>query len=137
MSYFSLSADCPFCRRLPKPETPLYRKDTIHEQYNELYLQYKAGYSVVFCVYNSGVAYRFETAFKEPITDWNARTIEIALKDMGITSGAVTMFVDVHNAHRKGVDYQKKTISVPDEGKLSVELAPRRGSGGDSGEIIV
>ena len=48
--------------------SPLYRKDSIHEQYNELYLQYKAGYSVVFRVYNSGVAYRFETAFKEPIT---------------------------------------------------------------------
>ena len=48
--------------------SPLYRKDSIHEQYNELYLQYKAGYSVVFRVYNSGVAYRFETAFKDSIT---------------------------------------------------------------------
>ncbi len=48
--------------------SPLYRKDSIHEQYNELYLQYKAGYSIVFRVYNSGVAYRFETAFKNPIT---------------------------------------------------------------------
>ena len=48
--------------------SPLYRKDSIHEQYNELYLQYKAGYSIVFRVYDNGVAYRFETAFKNPIT---------------------------------------------------------------------
>ena len=48
--------------------SPLYRKDSIHERYNELYLQYKSGYSIVFRVYDNGVAYRFETAFKNPIT---------------------------------------------------------------------
>ena len=39
--------------------SPLYRKDSIRDQYNELYLQYKAGYSVVFRVYNNtGAKYR-------------------------------------------------------------------------------
>ncbi len=62
------------------------------------------------------------------ITDWNARTIEIDLKALGITSGTVTMFVDGPNAHRKGVDYQKKTVTVPADGKLKVELAPGGGT---------
>ena len=57
--------------------SPLYRKDSIHEQYNELYLQYKSGYSIVFRVYDNGVAYRFETAFKNPIT----------VKDEGVKLG--------------------------------------------------
>ncbi len=64
------------------------------------------------------------------ITDWNARTVEIDLKALGITSGTVTMFVDGPNAKRKGVDYQKKTVAVPDDGKLKVELAPGGGTVG-------
>ena len=38
------------------------------------------------------------------------------------------MFVDGPNAHRKGVDYQKKTMAVPADGKLTLELAPGGGA---------
>ena len=69
-----------------------------------------------------------DTWYIGTITDWNARTIEINLKDLGITSGTVTMFVDGPNAHRKGVDYQKKTMTVPTDSKLSVDLAPGGGA---------
>ena len=62
------------------------------------------------------------------ITDWNARTVEIDLKALGVASGTVTMFVDGPNAKRKGVDYQKKTIKVPADGKLKLELAPGGGA---------
>ena len=62
------------------------------------------------------------------ITDWNARTVEIDFKALGITSGTVTMFIDGLNAHRKGIDYQKKTMPVPADGKLKVELAPGGGA---------
>jgi alpha-glucosidase len=62
------------------------------------------------------------------ITDWNARTIEINLKELGITSGSMTMFVDGPNAKRKGIDYQKKTMAVPTDGKLTLELAPGGGA---------
>ena len=62
------------------------------------------------------------------ITDWNERIIEIDLKALGITSGTVTMFVDGPNAHRKGVDYQKKTMVVPADGKLLLKLAPGGGA---------
>ncbi len=69
-----------------------------------------------------------DTWYIGAITDWNARTVEIDLKALGITSGTVTMFVDGPNAHRKGVDYQKKTVTVPADGKLKMELAPGGGT---------
>jgi alpha-glucosidase len=62
------------------------------------------------------------------LTDWERRTFEIDLKALGITSGTVTMFIDGTNAHRKGIDYQKKTMPVPADGKLKVELAPGGGA---------
>ncbi len=69
-----------------------------------------------------------DTWYIGAITDWNARTIEINLKELGITTGTVTMFVDGPNAHRKGVDYQKKTMAVSADGKLTLELAPGGGA---------
>ena len=69
-----------------------------------------------------------DTWYIGAITDWNARTIKLDLKVLGITSGTVTMFVDGPNAKRKGVDYQKKTIVIPADGKLKVELAPGGGA---------
>ena len=69
-----------------------------------------------------------DTWYIGAITDWNARAVEIDLKALGITSGTVTMFVDGPNAHRKGVDYQKKMVAVPADGKLKVELAPGGGT---------
>lgn len=49
----------------------------IRDHYNELRLRYGRDYSVVFRVYDNGVAYRFETAFPEDIevkaelSEWN------------------------------------------------------------------
>ncbi len=69
-----------------------------------------------------------DTWYIGAITDWNARTVELDLKALGITSGTVTMFIDGPNAHKKGVDYQKKTVTVPADGKLKVDLAPGGGT---------
>ena len=69
-----------------------------------------------------------DTWYIGAITDWNARSIGINLKKLGITSGTITMFVDGPNAHRKGIDYQKKTMAVPADGKLTLELAPGGGA---------
>ena len=62
------------------------------------------------------------------LTDWERRSFEIDIKALGVTSGTVTMFIDGPNAHRKGIDYQKKTMPVPMDGKLKVELAPGGGA---------
>ena len=69
-----------------------------------------------------------DTWYIGAITNWNARTISIDLKALGITTGSVIMFVDGPNAHRKGIDYQKKTMAVPADGKLTFELAPGGGA---------
>jgi alpha-glucosidase len=69
-----------------------------------------------------------DTWYIGAITDWERRTFEIDLKALGITSGTVTMFIDGPNAHRKGIDYQKKTMAIPADGKLKVELAPGGGA---------
>ena len=46
-------------------DAPLYRQSTFTESYNELLLVCKENYSVRFRVYDSGVAYRFETNLGE------------------------------------------------------------------------
>ncbi len=53
---------------IENPVKTIYGKNAwIKEDYNELYLRFKDNYSVVFRVYNEGIAYRFITAFKEPL----------------------------------------------------------------------
>ena len=69
-----------------------------------------------------------DTWYIGALTDWERRTFDIDLKALGITSGTVTMFIDGPNAHRKGIDYQKKTMPIPADGKLKVELAPGGGA---------
>lgn len=43
-----------------------YKRNKIQDQYNELVINFKGNYSVVFRAYNEGVAYRFETSYKKP-----------------------------------------------------------------------
>ena len=63
------------------------------------------------------------------MTNWNRRSINLDLSaTLGINSGTIMMFVDGPNAHRKGADYQKKTIAVPADGKITIELAPGGGT---------
>ena len=45
-----------------------YKKSAIIEMYNELSLTFKGNYKVIFRAYDEGVAYRFETDFRKPIT---------------------------------------------------------------------
>jgi len=49
------------------------KNSTIKDEYNELKLQYKNHYSVVFRVYNDAFAYRFETNYPDSITVMNER----------------------------------------------------------------
>ena len=63
------------------------------------------------------------------MTNWSRLNIELDLSSaLGITSGTMTMFVDGPNAHRKGADYLKGTISVPADGKIILDLAPGGGA---------
>lgn len=45
---------------------PIYKKKSIDDYYNQLTLDFKGGYSIVFRAYEDGVAYRFVSALKKP-----------------------------------------------------------------------
>ena len=47
-------------------KAPFYKRAEIRDQYNELVLNFKSNYKVIFRAYNEGVAYRFQTDFKKP-----------------------------------------------------------------------
>jgi Glycoside hydrolase 97. len=44
----------------------IYKRAKVKNHYNELNLKFKGDYSIVFRVYDDGVAYRFETTTKKP-----------------------------------------------------------------------
>lgn len=50
-----------------KIEAPFYRQAEFSEVYNEALVKFEGGYAVRLRAYNSGVAYRFETKFGNPI----------------------------------------------------------------------
>lgn len=52
-------------------ETPLYRQKSVRDDYNELILKCKGGYSIELRAYNEGVAYRFATRGKDSLTVLN------------------------------------------------------------------
>lgn len=46
----------------------IYKKDIVDDCYNEYVFNFKQSYSVIFRLYNKGIAYRFVTDYKENIT---------------------------------------------------------------------
>lgn len=55
-------------RRVDHTVTPLYGfNDHIRDHYNELTIRFRKSYSVVFRVFDNGVAYRFDTRFKDSL----------------------------------------------------------------------
>lgn len=45
---------------------PIYKRETVEDTYNELTLQFKGNYNVIFRAYNDGIAYRFVSTSKKP-----------------------------------------------------------------------
>jgi len=48
--------------------TPIYKKDTVQNNYNQLTLTFKGDYGLIFRAYNDGVAYRWFTVKKKDLT---------------------------------------------------------------------
>jgi len=48
--------------------TPIYKKDKVQDNYNQLKITFKGDYGLIFRAYNDGVAYRFFTGKKGEIT---------------------------------------------------------------------
>lgn len=54
-------------------QTPVYKRDKVHDHYNQLTLTFKGNYGLIFRAYNDGVAYRFFTQMKDSITVVNEK----------------------------------------------------------------
>lgn len=48
--------------------TPIYKRARVHDQYNQLTLNFKGDYGIIFRAYNDGVAYRFTTEMPGQLT---------------------------------------------------------------------
>lgn len=56
-------------------QSPFYKKKSVNDNYNTLKIKFKGNYSLQFRAYNSGIAYRFETDFKKPVTIVNEEAV--------------------------------------------------------------
>ncbi|HZK65023.1 MAG TPA: glycoside hydrolase family 97 N-terminal domain-containing protein, partial [Puia sp.] len=65
--------------------TPLYKKSSVTDQYNELTLTFAGNYGLIFRAYNDGVAYRFFTRRKSILTIRNEKaTFQFASDHSGL-----------------------------------------------------
>lgn len=49
-------------------KSPIYKRSQVQDIYNELELEFRGDYRIIFRVYDDGVAYRFATSCSEPFT---------------------------------------------------------------------
>ncbi len=61
------------------------------------------------------------------ITDWTPRDVEVDLSMLGAGAHEAILFRDGVNAHRKGSDYSRETISIDGSQPFKVHLAPGGG----------
>ena len=62
------------------------------------------------------------------MTNWTPRTLSVNLSALGLSEGAlVDLFCDGKNAAKNGIDYTRKSVTLPAEGTISVDLAPGGG----------
>ena len=68
-----------------------------------------------------------QTWYVGGITDWKARDLTLNCGFVGTEGVKATLFSDGANAHRKGSDYKKETLTLSPSTQLKVHLAPGGG----------
>lgn len=63
------------CSADEKIYPPIYKKKVIEDRYNEMTLDFKGGYSLVFRAYADGAAYRFVSDLKKPFMVKNEQAV--------------------------------------------------------------
>ena len=61
------------------------------------------------------------------LTDWDARDMELDLSFLGEGKYQAEVFEDGVNAERVGKDYKRRTVSVPENKKITIHMAPGGG----------
>jgi alpha-glucosidase len=93
--------------------TALYKKSSIADNYNQLVINFKSNYSVVFRAYNDGVAYRFVTTRKDSLFVSNEQI------DLNFDKDYKTFIPYVREPRYNGDKFQTSFEALYDERKLS------------------
>ncbi len=65
--------------------------------------------------------------FVGALTNWAARDLTLALTSLKVAGKTATVFKDGLNAEKFAQDYEKTTLAVPADGKVTMHLAPGGG----------
>ncbi len=92
-------------------------RSEISEQYEEIVLNFEENYSLVFRVYNDGVAYRFKTNFDGKIKIINEEVAYRFSKDMNLLAHVVgdfqTSYEKLYTSYKVSEVVEKEFISLP------------------------
>jgi alpha-glucosidase len=62
------------------------------------------------------------------MTDWNARTLSVNLSQLGLAAGtSLNIFSDGKNAAKNGTDYTRTSVTLPENGEVTITMAPGGG----------
>jgi alpha-glucosidase len=119
--------------------SPFYKKNSIDEVYNVLKIKFKGNFSLQFRAYNSGVAYRFETAFKNPITVVNEEAVfNFATDDLTYAAFSNTKpTVPIEQQYFNSFEnwYEVKPLSQTNTGRLI--LTPAMQQAADGKKVVI
>ena len=62
------------------------------------------------------------------MTDWNPRTLSVNLSQLGLAAGtSLDIFSDGKNAAKNGTDYTRTSVTLPENGEVTIAMAPGGG----------
>lgn len=68
-----------------------------------------------------------DTWYVGAMTDWEARDLTLDLSTIGVAGKAADTFRDGVNADKAARDYKREMVTIPDDGFLTIHLAPGGG----------
>lgn len=120
-------------------KSSFYKKSTIRDSYNAMKISFKGDYSLQFRAYNSGVAYRFETNFKTPVTVINEEVVfnfptdELTYAAFSNTKPTVPIEQQYFNSFENW--YEVKPLSQTNPGRLI--LTPALQQVADGKKVVI
>lgn len=102
-------------------ETPLYKKKSVQNNYNQLTLNFKNDFSIEYRVFDDGAAYRFITKKKKDITvkseevvlnfDQDYNTLMPYVRDLRNPKDAFISSFESHYENKKISEFKKDTLA--------------------------
>ncbi|WKN46178.1 glycoside hydrolase family 97 protein [Tunicatimonas pelagia] len=105
-------------------ESPFYKRSEIRDHYNELRLNFRGNYHLIFRAYNEGVAYRFATDRRDSLTVMNENAAFNFAQDAPVWAPYAN--VDDHTSYEPQFEssfentYDKALISQLDDKRLII-----------------